>query len=370
MGKKSERIYVTRPSLPPIREFTPYLEKIWNDKWLTNMGCFHDEFELELCKFLGVKHISLFANGTTALMVALKALQISSEVITTPYSFVATSHVLQWNDINPVFVDIEPNTFNIDPKKIEAAITSETQAILPVHIYGNPCNVNEIERIAHNNGLKVIYDACHTFDVRIDNVPVLNFGDLSVLSFHATKVFNTFEGGAIVCHDQKTKTKIDRIKNFGFVDETHVEGVGINGKMNEFQSALGILQLNYIDKYILKRKKLANCYRKLLQNIKGIHYLNDLENIKQCYSYFPILIDEKLYGKSRDELYYVFKEKNIYTRRYFYPLISHFPAFKDLPSSKKENLPIAEKISTQVLCLPLYEELNEKDVEYICNIID
>lgn len=364
-----KKIFVTKPSLPPLNELYTSLENIWEKRCLTNMGDYHNEFEKVLCEKLGVKYISLCSNGTTALMIALKTLNIKEEVITTPFSFVATTHVLSWNNIKPVFVDIEPNTFNLDSKKIESAITSKTTAILPVHVYGNPCNIEEIQKIAKKYNLKVIYDACHTFGVTKNKQSILNFGDLSVLSFHATKVFNTFEGGAIISHNLETKTKIDRLKNFGFVNQTTIDGEGINGKMNEFQAALGLLQLKYVDKYIQERKKIAGQYRKELKDTTGIKFLNDLLGVKHCYSYFPIFIDEEKYGKNRDELYEEFKHHNIYLRRYFSPLISQIPKYKKLASSRSENLPVAELVSRQVLCLPIFPGLDKSQIKAICELI-
>jgi dTDP-4-amino-4,6-dideoxygalactose transaminase len=361
-------IYVTQPYLPPLSEFTEYLEKIWESKKLTNGGPFHEELEQKLCEYLGVKYISLFSNGTLALVTALQALRITGEVITTPYSFVATTHALWWNNIRPVFVDIEPGTFNIDPEKIESAITPYTTAILPVHVYGNPCNVLKIKEIADTYGLKVIYDACHTFGVRISGIPVLNFGDLSVMSFHATKVYNTFEGGAIVCHDEATKKRIDNLKNFGFLDETTVVTPGINAKMNEVQAAMGLLQLKYVDKAIEKRKEIVFRYRASLQNIPGLTYFEDLPDVKHCYAYFPVLIDKQQFGKSREDVYSILKENNIFTRRYFYPLISQFPTYRSLESAQPGKMPVAEKVTAEVLCLPIYPDLEISIVDLICGI--
>jgi dTDP-4-amino-4,6-dideoxygalactose transaminase len=364
-----EPIYLTQPYLPPLEDFMPYLEKIWKSKWLTNNGDFHKQFEKELADYLGVKHISLFTNGTLAIITALQALKITGEVITTPFSFVATTHSLWWNNIKPVFVDIEPDTFNLDPEKIEAAITPQTTAILPVHVYGNPCNVNRIQEIADIYGLKVIYDACHAFGVKLNNESILNFGDMSILSFHATKVFTTFEGGAIVCKDEATKKRIDYLKNFGFAGETTVVAPGINAKMNEFQAALGILQLKHVDKAIERRKEVANYYREKLQKIEGIRFLNDIEGVKHSYSYFPILIDEEKFGFSRDEIYSELKKNNIMVRRYFYPLISQFPTYKGLDSAKPENLPVAEDVTKKILCLPIYPGFASNTIKMIIDII-
>jgi len=362
-------IYVTQPTLPPLEEFTEYLEKIWRSKLLTNNGPFHQELENALCNYLGVKYISLFANGTLALVIALQTLRITGEVITTPYSFVATTHALWWNNIKPVFVDVDPQTLNIDPDEIEAAITPKTTAIFPVHVYGNPCNVLKIKQIADNYGLKVIYDACHTFGVTTSGVPILNFGDLSVLSFHATKVYTTFEGGAIVCHDAATKKRIDNLKNFGFIDETTVVAPGINAKMNEVQAAMGLLQLKYIDSLIEKRKQISELYRDLLKNINGLSFMEDLPTVKYCYSYFPIFINAEKYGKTRDEIYQDLKNRNIYGRRYFYPLISQLPTYRGLDSAQPGKMTVAERVTEEVICLPIYPLLNIEQVKTICTIL-
>ena len=367
MSNKDEKpILVTSPFLPPLEELMPYLEKIWESRWLTNNGQFHKEFEQQLTDFLDVKYLSLFTNGTLALITALQEMRITGEVITTPFSFVATTHSLWWNNIKPVFVDIEPDHYNLDVEKIEAAITPRTTAILPVHIFGNPCNVYRMQEIADTHGLKVIYDAAHAFGVRVNKNSILNFGDLSILSFHATKVFNTFEGGAIICHDEKTKKRIDYLKNFGFAGETTVVGPGINSKMNEFQAALGLVQLKHIDQSIKKRREISQFYREGLKNIDGIFFLNDIQNVKHNYSYFPVLVDKEKYGITRDELYEKLKENKIYGRRYFYPLISSFSTYKSLSSAKKTNLPIANQIAEQVLCLPIYPDLdNSRIIELI-----
>nr|WP_315485073.1 DegT/DnrJ/EryC1/StrS family aminotransferase [uncultured Undibacterium sp.] len=367
-NKKDSPIFVTQPLLPPLEDFIPYLEKIWANKILTNGGEFHKQFEQALCDYWGVKFVSLFANGTLALITALQALRINGEVITTPYSFVATAHSLLWNGINPVFVDVDPNTLNLDPTKIEAAITPRTTAIMPVHCYGHPCNVDEIGRIADTYGLKVIYDAAHAFGVRSEGSSLLTFGDMSVLSFHATKVFNTFEGGAIVCPDAKTKQRIDHLKNFGFVDEMTVVAPGINGKMSEVNAAFGLLQLKGIDLALSKRKHLDNLYRKLLANISGVHCLQGVKESAANYAYFPILIQPQ-FPLSRDQLFQKLRDANIFARRYFYPLITEFPMYRGLPSASRSNLPVAYAASEQVLCLPIYPELAEHDVEFIVDLI-
>jgi dTDP-4-amino-4,6-dideoxygalactose transaminase len=361
-------IFVTQPYLPPLGEFIPYLEKIWSSRVLTNGGPFHQELEEALCKHLGVEHIALFTNGTIALITALQALRITGEVITTPYSFVATSHSLLWNGIKPVFVDIDPKTLNIDPKKIEAAITPQTTAIMPVHCYGHPCEVNAIQNIADNYNLKVIYDAAHAFGVENKAGSILRHGDLSVLSFHATKVFNTFEGGAIVCPDAKTKVRIDQLKNFGFVGETTVVAAGINGKMSEFNSALGLLQLQHIDRALALRKDIDNMYRELLAGIPGVCPLEGASEAKSNYAYFPILVDHN-YRMNRDALYQLLKDHNIHPRRYFYPLISDFPMYRGHPSAHSKNLPVASDAAQKILCLPIYPGLGKSVVESIVNLI-
>lgn len=361
-------IYVTQPHLPPLEDFIPYLQQIWANKILTNGGPFHQQLEKELCDYLGVKHISLFANGTLALVTALQALRITGEVITTPYSFVATAHALLWNGIKPVFVDIDPDTFNLDPTKIEAAITPHTTAILPVHCYGHPCDVAAIQRIADIYNLKVIYDAAHAFGVQDAGGSILRHGDLSVLSFHATKVFNTFEGGAIVSPDAKTKQRIDHLKNFGFVDEVTVVAPGINGKMSEINAAFGLLQLKHIDAAIDARRRIDARYREALQHVPGIRCLPDVGEKVGNYAYFPILVEPD-YPLSRDALYQRLKEHGIYARRYFYPLISDFPMYRGLPSAARSNLPVAAAMADKVLCLPIYPNLSESDLDRIIKVM-
>ena len=361
-------IFVTQPDLPPLEEFLPYLKKIWESRWLTNSGPFHEQLEKELCDYLGVKHLALLANGTIALVTALQALRITGEVITTPYSFVATAHSLLWNGIKPVFVDVDPNTLNLDPARIEAAITPHTTAILPVHCYGHPCDVEGIQNIADTYGLKVIYDAAHAFGVQFNGGSLLNHGDLSVLSFHATKVYNTFEGGAIVCPDAKTKQRIDHLKNFGFVDDVTVVAPGINGKMNEFSAALGLAQLNSFDRTLKRRKEIDAIYRQRLNDVKGIHLLQDAGKQVANYGYFPILVRPE-YPLSRDALHRKMRENNIHTRRYFYPLISDFPMYRGLPSAAHANLPVAHKAASEVICLPIYAALNDEEVDSVLRVI-
>jgi dTDP-4-amino-4,6-dideoxygalactose transaminase len=361
-------IYVTQPYLPPLEEFIPYLEKIWENKILTNAGPFHQQLEQELCDYLGVKHISLFTNGTIALVTALQALRVTGEVVTTPYSFVATAHSLLWNGIKPVFVDVDPSTLNLDPAKIEAAITHHTTAIMPVHCYGHTCDVEAIQKIADNYNLRVIYDAAHAFGVKDRNGSVLNHGDLSVLSFHATKVFNTFEGGAIICPDAKTKLRIDQLKNFGFVDETTVVAPGINGKMSELNAAFGLLQLKHIDRALARRKAIDVAYREQLAGIQGIHCLDDSGETESNHSYFPILVQSD-YPLSRDDLYQKLKDHGILARRYFYPLISDFPMYRSMPSAQCDNLPVAANASAKVLCLPIYPNLQSQEQLRVIEIL-
>ncbi|PAA12674.1 MULTISPECIES: DegT/DnrJ/EryC1/StrS family aminotransferase [Pseudomonas] len=365
----SKPIYVTQPSLPLLSEFNVYLEKIWGNKILTNCGEMHQALERELCKYLGVEYISLFNNGTIALLTALQALDVKGEVITTPYSFVATAHSLLWNGITPVFVDIDSVSMNMNPDNIEAAITPATTAIMPVHCYGNACDVVAIDKIAKKHDLKVIYDAAHAFAVNDhEGGSLLNHGDLSVLSFHATKVFNTFEGGAIVCRSAAMKKKIDQLKNFGFVDEVTVVAPGINGKMSEVNAAFGLLQLKSIDAVLGRRKEVSEYYRAELASIPGVklagdHYFKHSNN-----SYFPIIVTPE-FPISRDGLYEQFKEANIFSRRYFFPLISDFPMYKNLESSADSNLPVAKRTAEQVLCLPIHAEMTGDDLLRVVAVI-
>lgn len=363
-------IYVTKPDLPPLEDFLPSLQAIWDNKTLTNGGPFHVRFEQALGEYLGVEHLSLFANGTLALVTALQALRVTGEVITTPYSFVATAHSLLWNGIKPVFVDIDPVTLNLDPTKIEAAITPQTTAILPVHVYGQPCDVQAIQNIADRYNLKVIYDGAHAFGVKVgeDGHSVARHGDMSMLSFHATKVFNTFEGGALVCQDAKTKRHIDHLKNFGFVDETTVVAPGINGKMSEFNAALGLLQLERVGDTLVHRRTIAGRYRHGLTGIRGIRVLFDDATAVTNYGYFPVLVGAD-YPLNRDGLYWRLRKEGIYSRRYFYPLISDFPMYRELPSAQQANLPVAANAAASVLCLPIYPELSEAEQSRIVEII-
>ena len=364
-----EQITVTQQFLPPLPEVTAFMQEIWNSKWLTNSGAFHKELEAQLARYLDVPYVALCANGTLALAMALQVLRITGEVITTPYSFVATTHAIHWNNIKPVFADIDPVYCNLDPEKIEAAITPKTTAILPVHVYGNPCDVEAIQEIADIYGLKVIYDAAHAFGVKDNGSSLLNWGDLSVLSFHGTKVFTTMEGGAIICHDETTKKRIGYLKNFGFAGETKVVQPGVNAKMNEMQAALGLLQLKEVEKNISKRRNIALQYREGLQDIPGIRLLEDVQGIRHNHPYFPIFVDEEEYGTSRDDLYEALKQHHIYGRRYFYPLISRFPIYRGFDSARPTNLPTAEKIAGQVICLPIYPDLHSDHVGEIIELI-
>lgn len=363
--ENDKTITVTTPLLPDLGEFNEMLKEIWASKWVTNMGQFHKQLEKALCEYLKVPYISLFTNGTLPLLTALQALRITGEVITTPYSFVATTHSIWWNGCRPVFVDIEENTCGIDPDKIEAAITPKTTAIVPVHCYGKPVKMKQIQEIADKYGLKVIYDAAHAFGVEVDGESVLNAGDLSTLSFHATKVYNTLEGGAMVMHDAETKKRVDYLKNFGFAGETEVVAPGINSKMDEVRCAYGLLNLMQVDEAIAKRQRVAQRYREVLRDVPGIRFFDDMPGVRHNYSYFPIFINAEEFGKTRDELYFEMKKRNVLGRRYFYPLISTFSTYRGLPSAAPENLPVASRIANEVICLPMHHELSEDDVEII-----
>lgn len=362
-------ITVTSPLLPDLDEFNAMLKEIWASKWITNNGSFHKQLEKELAAYLKVPYISLFTNGTLPLITALQGLRITGEVITTPYSFVATTHSLWWNGIKPVFVDIDPATGNIDPDRIEAAITPKTTAIMPVHVYGKPCNTKRIKEIADTYGLKVIYDAAHAFGVEVDGESILNAGDMATLSFHATKVYNTVEGGALVMHDAETKKRIDYLKNFGFANEVTVVGPGINSKMDEVRSAYGLLNLRQVDAAIEARHKVAIKYREALRPVEGITFFDDMPGVKHNYSYFPIFVDAEKYGMTRDELYFKMKERNVLGRRYFYPLISEFSTYRGLESARPENLPNAHRMAETVICLPMHHALSDEDVERVINCI-
>lgn len=378
----NKQITVTSPLLPDLDEFNEMLKEIWASKWVTNMGQFHNQLEKALAEYLHVPYVCLFTNGTLPLMTALQALRITGEVITTPYSFVATTHSIWWNGCKPVFVDIDPTTGNMDPDKIEAAITPATTCIMPVHCYGKPCDTKRIQEIADKYGLKVIYDAAHAFGVEVlaekygleaydekGLAGIMNAGDMSTLSFHATKVYNTIEGGALVVHDEKTKKRIDNLKNFGITDEVTVVAPGINGKMDEMRSAYGLLNLKQVDDAIEKRHQVAIRYREALRDIPGISFWDDMSGVRHNYSYFPIFIDGNKYGMSRDEVYFKMKEQGVLSRRYFYPLISNFPTYRGLPTANKENLPLGNKMANEVLCLPMHHALSEEDINRILNLI-
>lgn len=365
----SGKITVTSPLLPNLDDFHEMLKEIWKSKWITNNGDFHKQLETELASYLKVSFLCLFTNGTLPLITALQAMRISGEVITTPYSFVATTHALWWNGITPVFVDIDPQTCNIDVNKIEAAITSRTSAIMPVHCYGRPCDTRAIQDIADKYGLKVIYDAAHAFGVEVDGRSILNEGDMSTLSFHATKVYNTIEGGALICHDEKTKQRIDYLKNFGFAGETTVVAPGINSKMDEIRAAYGLLNLRQVDSAIEARHQVAIKYREALKDVSGITFFDDIDGVRHNYSYFPIFVDEEKYGMSRDDLYFKMRDANVYGRRYFYPLISTFSTYRGLHSSNPDNLPVATRIANQVICLPMHHALSDEDIQRIIELI-
>lgn len=369
MSTNDPLITVTSPLLPNLEEFHELLKQIWDKKWITNNGSFHKQLEAALAEYLKVPYVSLFTNGTLPLITALQALRITGEVITTPYSFVATTHSLWWNGIKPVFVDIDPATGNLDPDKIEAAITPKTTAIMPVHVYGKPCDTQRIQEIADRYGLKVIYDAAHAFGVEVNGESILNAGDMSTLSFHATKVYNTIEGGAMVMHDETTKKRIDYLKNFGFAGETTVVGPGINSKMDEIRAAYGLLNLKQVDAAIEARHQVAVQYREALRNVEGITFFDDMPGVKHNYSYFPIFVDAEKYGTTRDDLYAKMKAANVLGRRYFYPLISEFSTYRGCPGAGKDNLPNAHKMADSVLCLPMHHALSEEDIQRTLNVI-
>ena len=365
----NKQITVTSPLLPNLEEFNLMLKEIWNSKWITNNGQFHQQLEQNLAEYLGVPYVSLFTNGTLPLLTALQALRVTGEVITTPYSFVATTHCIWWSGCKPVFVDIDPATGNIDPDKIEAAITPKTTAIMPVHVYGKPCDTQRIQEIADKYGLRVIYDAAHAFGVKVDGESILNAGDMSTLSFHATKVYNTLEGGAMIMQDKEMKKRVDYLKNFGFANEIEVIAPGINSKVDEVRAAYGILNLRQVDAAIEARHQVAIKYREALRPVDGISFMDDMPGVRHNYSYFPIFVDAEKYGMTRDELYFKMKEQNVLSRRYFYPLISEFSTYRGLPSASKENLPNAHKMADSVICLPMHHALGEDDIERVLKII-
>ena len=366
---KDDQLTVTSPLLPDLEEFHSVLKEIWDSKWVTNNGQFHNKLEWMLCEYLKVPFISLFTNGTLPLLTALQALRITGEVITTPYSFVATTHSIWWNGCRPVFVDIEESTCGMDPEKIEAAITPKTTAIMPVHCYGNPCNTESIQDIADKCGLKVIYDAAHAFGVEVNGKSILEEGDMATLSFHATKVYNTLEGGALIVKDAETKKRIDYLKNFGFAGETEVVAPGINSKMDEVRAAYGLLNLKLVDDAIEKRHQVAIKYREALRDVKGIRFFDDVPGVRHNYGYFPVFVNAKEYGMTRDELYFKMKEKSVLGRRYFYPLISTFSTYRGLPSAAPDNLPVSTRIANEVICLPIHHELTDNDISRVVDLI-
>lgn len=361
-------VTVTKPSLPPLEEYIELLRDIWDRRWLTNKGYYHDRFEQELADYLGVPYVSLFCNGTIALQVGLQALGITDEVITTPYSFPATTHAIHWNHCTPVFCDIEPDTCNLDPDKVESLITTKTTAILPVHVYGTPCQVERLQRIADSHGLRLFYDAAHAFGVRLGGTSVLKFGDLSMISFHATKTFTTAEGGALATSDVKLKQRIDYLKNFGFADEVTIVGPGTNGKMNELQAALGLVQLKHVHEEIAKRERITELYRQRLASVRGLRLLPANPEVTGNHGYFPVFV-EAGYGRSRDSLYESLRSEGIFARRYFFPLISDFPCYRDLSAPEAGNLLVASRIAASVICLPVYADLELERVSRVCNSI-
>ena len=366
----SEPVMVTRPSMPALADYTGLLEGIWQRRWLTNDGQFHRELEAKLSAYLGVEHLSLFCNGATALLVMLQALGIGDgEVITTPFTFPATTHVLHWNGVRPVFCDVEESTFNLDPRRLDELVGPETRAILAVHVYGNPCDVEALEALGRRHGLPVIYDAAHAFGVRLNGRSILDYGAMSMLSFHATKVFSTIEGGALSCASESMRVRINALKNFGIIDEETIIGPGINGKMNEFQAAFGLLQLRTVDEEIARRRDLALSYRKHLAGIEGLQFLEDRPGVRHNHGYFPVRVAADAFGMSRDDLHRFFKQFNVTARKYFYPLVSHAPCYADLPSAAPARLPVAERVSREVLCLPIYGSLDASAPQMISRII-
>jgi dTDP-4-amino-4,6-dideoxygalactose transaminase len=354
-----ELVTVTRPTMPPLAEYAKLLEGVWERRWLTNDGELHRELEAKLAAHLEVEHLSLFCNGAIALLVALQALRINGgEVITTPFTFPATAHVLHWNRVRPVFCDVEDRTFNLDPARVEKLIGPDTRAILGVHVYGNPCDVDAIQAIADRHGLQVVYDAAHAFGVQLRGRSLLLHGDMSMLSFHATKVFSTIEGGALVSRSDVERRRVNMLKNFGIADEETIIGPGLNGKMNEVQAAFGLLQLRTIDAEIARRRELALSYRRHLAGLPGVRFLDDLPEVRHNHGYFPVLVDAQEYGLDRDEVYALLKRFNVSTRKYFHPLVSHAPCYAALPSAHPAALPVAERVARQVLCLPIYGTLD------------
>ena len=367
--KLEKPVYITQPTMPRLQDYVVILKKMWQSKWLTNNGVYHQEFEKKLSEYLGVKNCSLFSNGTLALLIVMKAFKLKGEVITTPFTFPATTNILEWLNLTPVFADIEKETFNLDPAKIEKLITPKTSAILAVHVFGNPCQTEEIQSIADRYHLKVIYDAAHCMGVKLRGRSVVGYGDASILSFHATKLFTTIEGGALIVRDENLKKEVEYLKNFGIADEETVLSPGINAKLNEFQSAFGLLQLKKLDLEILKRKKIASFYREKLKDISGLVAKDDLPEVEHNYGYFPVLVEEEKFGLTRDQLYSCLKWFNVYARKYFYPLTSTYSFFKSLPSAQPGQLPVAERVAKNILCLPIYGNLELETQKDICEIL-
>jgi dTDP-4-amino-4,6-dideoxygalactose transaminase len=362
-------LYVTRPALPPLEELIPLLEEIWQSRILSNDGPFHRRLEQELCRFLGVDHICLVANATLGLILALRQLASEGEVITTPFSFVATSHAIVLAGLEPVFVDIDADSLNIDPVRVEAAVSSRTKALMPVHCFGRSCDVAALDEVAQQHGVGLIYDAAHAFAVQDDGGSILRHGDMSVLSFHATKVFNTFEGGAVVCRSASTKTAIDKLRNFGIEDEVTVTVAGLNAKMNEFNAAVGLVQLGHIDGVIARRKVVHDRYREILGSLPGIRCLPESVQQTQNYYSFPILVES--FGRNtRDRLYAVLREEGIHARRYFYPLISELPMYRQYPSACPDNLKVARRVASEILCLPVFPDLTENEQLRVMEVIE
>ncbi len=369
MKKFPKPIYVTRPIFPNLNEYTQQLRDVWSSQWISNNGPKHQQFEKKVRNLLKVPYVSIFNNGTIALLTAIKALKLTGEVITTPFTFPATPHCLTWNNITPVFCDIDPVTMNIDADKIEALITPRTSAVLAVHVFGTPCDVEKIQKIAHKHKLKVIYDAAHAFGTKVHNIGIGNFGDVTMFSFHPTKLFHSGEGGALTFKNKSFKKRVELLKNFGIMGQEAVVDVGINGKMNELQAALGLTILNYIDEERRKRKQLYDAYVKRLKPVRGITVLEHPRHIQSSYQYFVIRIDKKQFGRSRDYVYEKFKKYNVFTRKYFYPLCSHYSHYKNLSSAKRSALPVANKVATEVLSMPFYGGLSVRDIEKICSIL-
>ena len=360
-------IMITRSAMPPMEEYIEKMKELWDSRYLTNSGKFHKEFEEALIKYLDVSNVSLFTNGHMGLELTLEAMNLSGEVITTPFTFASTTQAIVRNNLTPVFCDVKEDDYTIDESKIEELITDKTCAIVPVHVYGNVCNVYEIERIAKKHNLKVIYDAAHAFGIKVNGKSVLDFGDASMVSLHATKVFHAIEGGLVVLQDEDLKVKLDKIKNFGFLTEELVDEIGSHARMNEFQSIMGLCNLNHVSEEILKRKKLTERYRENLRGIEGIKVMEEVEGVENNYTYFPVVIDEEKFGVNRDDVYDILLNNNIFSRRYFYKLTSDFECYEN--KFKKYETPIANKIAKSVLTLPLHGDLSIDDIDKVCDVL-